>query len=165
MFLQIGCIIRCKVILIIFLGCIFLCCMYLNVSSNCLRQRMQSHTSRIYFDFSPPCVINPQIAHVIRCIVTLITFVGWIFLHCVFSNASSNYLHQRMQSHASCICSIFVHCVFSNASSNCLHQRMQSHTGCICLIFLHCVFRNKLASLQATLVRKLWITDSQQCIM
>ena len=32
-------------------------------------------------------------------------------------------------------CSAFLHCVFSNVSSNYLPEGMHNHTGCICLIF------------------------------
>ena len=38
-----------------------------------------------------------------------------------------------MHNHTGCICLIFLHCVFSNVSSNCLHMRMHNHTGSICL--------------------------------
>ena len=47
-----------------------------------------------------------------------------------------------MQSHIGCICLAFLHCVFSNVSSNGLYRRMHNHIGCICLSFLHCVFSN-----------------------
>ena len=43
-----------------------------------------------------------------------------------------------------CISLAFLHCEFSNVSSNCLPQRMQSPIDCICMTFLHkivfCVF-------------------------
>ena len=57
------------------------------------------------------------------------------FLHCVFLNVSSNYVHKRMQNHTGNICWIFLHCVLSNVSSKHLDQSMHSHTGCICLTF------------------------------
>ena len=47
-----------------------------------------------------------------------------------------------MHSHTGCICLSFLHCVFSNVSSNCLLEWMQSHIGCIYMIFLQCVFSN-----------------------
>ena len=64
------------------------------------------------------------------------------FLHCVFSNVSSNCLGVRMQSHIGCICSTFLHCAFSNVSSNCLPKKRHNHIGYICLTFLHCAFFN-----------------------
>ena len=64
------------------------------------------------------------------------------FLHCVFSNVSSNRLPELMQSHIGCICLAFPHCAFSNVSSDYLPERMQSHTGCIYLSFLFCAFSN-----------------------
>ena len=67
---------------------------------------------------------------------------GWTFLHCVFSNVSSNRQLGRRQSHTGCTCSISPHCVFSNVSSNCLSKRMHSCTGCICSTSTHCVFLN-----------------------
>ena len=36
------------------------------------------------------------------------------------------------------ICFTFLHCVFSNASSNCLSEKMHTRIDCICLVFLHC---------------------------
>ena len=64
------------------------------------------------------------------------------FLHCVFSNGSSNGLPGRMHTHTGCICSTFLHCVLSNFSSNCLHEKRQIHIGCLRLTFLHCVLWN-----------------------
>ena len=79
----------------------------------------------------------PQIVYSRGCIVGCI----WLaFLHCVFSNVSSNCLHQRKHSHIGCICLIFYFHVFAYASSNWMNMRMHSHIGYICLIFLHCVF-------------------------
>ena len=41
-----------------------------------------------------------------------------------------------MQNHIGCICSTFLHCAFSNVSSNGMSERRHSCIGCICLIFL-----------------------------
>ena len=82
----------------------------------------------------------PQIALMNGCIVTPITFV-WHFSS-VFSNVSSNCLHERMHTHTGCICLTFLHCAFSNVSSNGLYEQMHSHIGCIYSSFLHCVFSN-----------------------
>ena len=89
-------------------------CAFLNVSSNGMPEKRQSHNG---------CI----------CLA---------FLHCVFSSVSSKRLHNRTHNHIGCICSTFLHCVFSNVSSNCLPEKMQSHIGCICLAFLHCAFSN-----------------------
>ena len=88
---------------------VFLRCVSLNVSSNYLQKRMQIH---IYY--------------------ICVTFLCCVSHLCVFSK----YLHRG------CTCSTFLHCVFSNESSNCLPQRMKTHIGCICLICLHCAFLN-----------------------
>ena len=64
------------------------------------------------------------------------------FLHCAFSNCSSNRLPERKQSHTGCICLTFRHCAFSDVSSNGLCERMHNHIVCICLTFLHCVSSN-----------------------
>ena len=74
----------------------------------------------------------------VRFITTLITFVQFCLtcLHCVFSNESSNYLPDRMQSRIGCICLTFLHCVFSNESSNGLREQMNSHIGYICTFSL-----------------------------
>ena len=58
----------------------------------------------------------------------------------VFSNVSSNCLHERMHNHIGCICLTFLHCVFSSVSSNDLPEKMHSRIGCISLTFYHCVF-------------------------
>ena len=63
-----------------------------------------------------------------------------IFLHCTFSNVSSNGLPEKRHSRIGCICLNFLHCAFSNVSANRLPEWMQSHTGCICLAFLQCGF-------------------------
>ena len=47
-----------------------------------------------------------------------------------------------MQSHTGCTYLTFLHCVFSDVSSECLTGRMHNHTGCICMTFLHCVSLN-----------------------
>ena len=57
------------------------------------------------------------------------------FLHCDFSNGSSNDLPERMHKHKGCICLSFLHCAFSNVSSKHLDQSRHNHIGCICLIF------------------------------
>ena len=43
-----------------------------------------------------------------------------------------------MHSHIGCICLTFLHCAFSNVSSNGLNEKMHSHIGYICLIWWHC---------------------------
>ena len=48
----------------------------------------------------------------------------------------------RMHSHIGCICLTFLHCVFSNVSSEHLPGRMHNHIVCIYLAFRHCVFSN-----------------------
>ena len=60
------------------------------------------------------------------------------FLHHVFSNVSSNHLHEKRHTHIGYICLTFLHCASSNVSSSCLPERMHSDIGHICLIFLHC---------------------------
>ena len=59
--------------------------------------------------------------------------ICFAFLHCVFSNVSSNPLPDRMQSHIGAL---------SGVSSNDLPERMRSLTGCICLVFSPlCIFK------------------------
>ena len=83
----------------------------------------------------------PQMACLRGCIVALVAFC-LSFLHCVFSNVSSNRLHEWMHNRTGCICLAFLHYAFSNVSSNYLHVRMQNRTGSICSIFLPCGFSN-----------------------
>ena len=64
------------------------------------------------------------------------------FLHCVFSNVSSNCMTGAMRSHTGCIYKTFPQCALSNASSSGLPERIYSYTGCISLVFLHCAFSN-----------------------
>ena len=106
----------------------------------------------VQFQMSPPIACNR------RCIVTLVAFM-WFFailcvfkcilketqakshqlhqLDCVFSNVSSNGLPENRQSHIACICLVSLRCVFSNEFSNGLYDKMHYHIGCICLTFLH----------------------------
>ena len=100
------------------IGCIcltFLHCVFSDVSSSCLLERMHNH----------------------------ICCICWTFLHCVFSNVTSNYLPEMMHIRTGCICLTFLHSAFSDVSLSCLLERMQNHTGCICLIFLRCAFSNE----------------------
>ena len=68
------------------------------------------------------------------CAISLVAF--FTFLHCVFSNVSSNRLPEKRRSHIGYICLTFLHCAFSNVSSNGLHEKRHSRIGCICLTFL-----------------------------
>ena len=73
-------------------GCMcltFLHCVFLNVTSNCLPDRKQSHTD----------------------------YICLTFLRCVFSCAASKRLGQNMHNHIGCICLASLHCVFSNVFS------------------------------------------------
>ena len=90
----------------------FFHCVFSNVSSKRLHERMHSH----------------------------IGYICLAFLHCAFSNVSSNCLHQKRHSRIGCICLTFLHCSFSNVASNGLHKKKHSHIDCICLTFLHCIF-------------------------
>ena len=119
--------------------------------------------------------MSPQIACLRGCIVALVAFfyfphwvlkcllelhsrIGCIcltFLHCGFSNVSSNCLHQRMHSDTGCICLTFLHCVFSNVSSNRLHKRIHSRIGCIFFIFPTAGFQ---MTLQCTRLRACIVT-------
>ena len=71
--------------------------------------------------------MSPQIACLRGCIVALVAFFyfpHWV-LKCLLE------LHSRI----GCICLTFLHCVFSNVSSNRLHKRIHSRIGCIFFIF------------------------------
>ena len=65
-----------------------------DVSSNCLTEKMQNHIGFI-------------------CLATLV-----VLLYCVSSNVFSNCLLEKRHSHTGCMCSTFLHCAFSNVSSN-----------------------------------------------
>ena len=54
------------------------------------------------------------------------------FLHCVYSNVSSNCLPEMMHNHTGCICWTFPHRVFSHEPSNCFCKRTHNCAGCIC---------------------------------
>ena len=106
------------------LKCCFILCFI--ISSFRLNPFSQTPHS---FDFSPLCVL--------KCLLERMqSHTGCIclfFLHCVFSNVSSNCLPEMMHNYTGCICLTFLHCAFSNVSSNCLRRKMYNHTGCICL--------------------------------
>ena len=61
------------------------------------------------------------------------------------------HLDRSMHSHKGCICLAFLHCVFSNESSNGLPEKMQSHidcTGSLSFLFkCFCVFKCDLNAL------------------
>ena len=69
-------------------------------------------------------------------------FIRSAFLHCVFSNASSNCLPRWMYIDTGCIVLPSLHGVFSNVPTNCLTVRIQYHLGCIYVAFLHYGFSN-----------------------
>ena len=72
-----------------------------------------------------------------------IGFICLTFLHCAFSNVSSNRLPKKRHSHIGCIYLTFLHCAFSNVVSNRLPEKMHSRIGCICLTCLcHFAFSN-----------------------
>ena len=89
-------------------------CVFLNVSSNCLNQRMHNCTDCICLTFLQCAFSNvsskglpermhlitliPQSAGIRGCKITLVAFV-WFFLHCAPSNVSSNRLPERMHTH------------------------------------------------------------------
>ena len=94
----------CAQILKLLLAVIFsLNCVFSNVSSKRLHDRMHSH---------------------IGCI-------SLTFRHCVFSNVSSNRLHKRMHNHNGCICMTLLYSLFPDASSNGLLLRihLKIHSG------------------------------------
>ena len=98
--------------------------------------RMQSHTDCICLAFLHCAFSNVSSD---RLPEKMHSHIGCIFLHCVFSNVFSKRLHERMQSHTDCICLTSPHCALSNVSSSRLYERMHNHTGCICWTFLQCV--------------------------
>ena len=65
-------------------------------------------------------------------------YIGCIFmpfLHCAFSNLSSNCLPERIHNHIGCICSAFPQYVLSNVDPKILDQSKQTHIGCFFLLF------------------------------
>ena len=145
-----------------------------NISSNCLNLKIQNFTWLHLFHFSPQCIIKcvPKAlawedakSHRLHLFVfSLLCLFIWAlkelgsvhasrtgciclsFLHCVFSNVSSNCLHEKMHNHTGCICLTFLQCVSSNVSSNYPPERMHNHTGRICSNFspmclFKCVFK------------------------
>ena len=55
---------------------------------------------------------------------------GRIFTHVLI-------VPENRHSHIGCICVTFLHCAFSNVSSNCLQQKRHIHIGCIFLKYWH----------------------------
>ena len=96
-----------------------------------------------FCDFSPLYILDESLKDRSQRMHSCIGCICSTFLHCVFSNVSSNCLPERNHSYTGCICSIFLQWGFSNVSSNRLLERMHSHTGCICSTFLQCVFSNE----------------------
>ena len=95
------------------------------------------------YDFFP--LWDLECIHILAGQVDVMLHIGCIyltFLHCAFSNVSSNCLLVWMQSYIGCIYLTFLHCAFSNVSSNCLHEKGHSHIV---------RFPNRLAFFQVTL--------------
>ena len=90
-----------------------------NKFSNTFRNCLQKKMKKIHF-VGLFCTLYFPMA----CIVTLVAFV-LAFIHCVFSNVSSNGVLGRMHNHIGYICSTFLHCVFSNAYSNLLLRGLE----------------------------------------
>ena len=84
--------------------------------------------ANVFFAFHRLIVSSKRLHKIMHSLICL------TFLHCVFSNVSSNCLPERMHIHIGCICMIFLHCVSSNVSSIGLYEQMHSHTGCTYLI-------------------------------
>ena len=80
-------------------------------------------------------IMSPQNACLRRGIFTLLAFV-WFFSTVRFYMCPQNVcLSRGIVGRIGCICLTSLHCVFSNVSSNGLHEKMHSHIGCICLIY------------------------------
>ena len=109
--------------------------------SNCLPERMQSHSD---------CICLTFLHCVFKCFFKLLAWVAAYShrLHLLdlsplcFSSVPSNCLPERMQSHIGCTCSTFLQYEFSNVFLICPAQAMHSHIGYSCLPFLHCEFSN-----------------------
>ena len=65
-----------------------------------------------------------------------------IFCQYVFSNVFSKSILEKKDNCT--LVYQFLHYVFSNSSSNGLHERRHSYIGCIYMVFLHCVFSVRL---------------------
>ena len=70
----------------------------------------------------------------------LVAFVSIFFFCFGFLNVFSRSLLERMNNHTCYISFPFLHCVFSNGSSEHFYKRMLSRTGCIYLCLLKCLF-------------------------
>ena len=122
---QVACLRGCKVALVAFVSLFSIVGSQMSPQIACLRGCIVALVAFFYFPH-----------WVLKCLLELHSRIGCIcltFLHCGFSNVSSNCLHQRMHSDTGCICLTFLHCVFSNVSSNRLHKRIHSRIGCIFL--------------------------------
>ena len=101
---------------------------------------MYSHIGCICLTFLH-CAFSDVSSNCLHCMRGCkLTSVAYVWsFSTVLTNVSLNWLPVRMQSHIGYIYLTFLCCVSSNVFSNCLPGRMQSHIGCICLIFPHCV--------------------------
>ena len=91
-----------------------------NVASNHLHKKRHSLIAGICLTFLHSAFqMCPQTTCLRGGIVTLIAF--FTFLHCAFSNVSSNCLPLRMQSHIGCICFVF----------STVHFQMYLQTTCL----------------------------------
>ena len=98
-------------------------------------KRMQSHTGYICLIFLHCVFSNAPSNCLPEKMHSLIGCICLIFRHCVFSDVSTNHLHVKMHNYTDCICSTCLQCGFSNGSTNCLHEKIYTHIGCTCLTF------------------------------
>ena len=90
-------------------------CCICTIFPNCVFRRNHV-TGYICLFLSSVCLeMRPQIACLGGWKVTVVAFC-LAFLHCVSSNAPSNYMQKRMQSYIGYICLIFHQCVFKCVS-------------------------------------------------
>ena len=104
-------------------GCIclaFLHCASSNVSLKCL--------PLIWFFSAVRPKMDSQTVYTWRCIITLVAFVPCKCSFKIWHNQNKcvKQCHKQMQSHIDCTCLTFLHGMFSNTSSNYMPQRMNS---------------------------------------
>ena len=61
----------------------------------------------------------------------------WLISTVCLKMSPQMWFTERIRNHIGCICLIFLRCVFSNASSNCLPDKMCNQLGRICELSCH----------------------------
>ena len=108
---------------------------HMSPQTECMKRGIVTSVAFVWLFSTVRFIMSPQNACLRRGIFTLLAFV-WFFSTVRFYMCPQNVcLSRGIVGRIGCICLTSLQCVFSNVSSNGLHEKMHNHTSCNCLIF------------------------------